>query len=111
MGSGPDLWFAVGFVPIVQTLPKWHICPNLGRICRCNGVFQCFQFIHALTFGLGQHIFRLGKAVLSQLGGAFAVFGFLPMASTPLQRYFKKFLYDLSRPLLYIPSGVGRCLG
>lgn len=58
----------------VQTLPKWHICPNLGRICRCNGVFQCFQFIHALTFGLGQHIFRLGKAVLSQLGGAFAVF-------------------------------------
>ena len=52
MGSGPDLWFAVGFVPIVQTLPKWHICPNLGRICRCNGVFQCFQFIHALTFGL-----------------------------------------------------------
>lgn len=30
--------------------------------------------IHALTFGLGQHIFRLGKAVLSQLGGAFAVF-------------------------------------
>ena len=74
MGSGPDLWFAVGFVPIVQTLPKWHICPNLGRICRCNGVFQCFQFIHALTFGLGQHIFRLGKAVLSQLGGAFAVF-------------------------------------
>ena len=110
MGSGPDLWFSVGFVPIVQTLPKWHICPNLGRICRCNGVFQCFQFIHALTFGLGQHIFRLGKAVLSQLCLR-RFLAFFPWLQLLFKDIFKKFLYDLSRPLLYIPSGVGRCLG
>ena len=29
----------------------------------------------------------------------------------PWKDIFKKFLYDLSRPLLYIRSGVGRCLG
>lgn len=37
----------------------------------CLSVFSIYPRI---TFGLGQHIFRLGKAVLSQLGGAFAVF-------------------------------------
>ena len=36
---------------------------------------------------------------------------FFPWLQLLFKDIFKKFLYDLSRPLLYIPSGVGRCLG
>lgn len=73
MGSGPDLWFAVGFVPIVQTLPKWHICRTLDGFAGAMVSFSVFNLSTHSPLVLAS-TFRLGKAVLSQLGGAFAVF-------------------------------------
>ncbi len=56
----PDGGFTAGLIPECHPLAEGHIRPDLNGGCRSHGLFQRFQFRHALRLGHGQHIFCFG---------------------------------------------------
>ena len=55
--TGTEHWLAVVFIPEYHPLAEGHVRLDFGRGCRSHGIFQRFQFCHAVCLGLCQHIF------------------------------------------------------
>ena len=60
----PDGGFTAGLIPECHPLAEGHICPDLDSGCGSHGLFQRFQFRHALPLGLGKDILRLGQPLV-----------------------------------------------
>ena len=62
--GGAETGLDVGLIPEVHPLPKGHIGADLFGLGAARSLHQLGQLFLALVLGLGQHIFRFGKALV-----------------------------------------------
>ncbi len=115
LGGGSEPGLGVILVPVVHPRPKGHIRPDLSGAVVAALLLQLLQFLHALSLGLGQHIFRLWvcRLIVAYYHPASqrpsfrrrtvpSPFFLLPAICSPHHDTFHKAAHDFAGPLLHI---------